>query len=142
MAVDIPWLVTYMADELSTGGVTVLSAVAEPTPNCKTPGLSIQLKPNGGSLTVYEARFLSGPLAGKKVVTDTSKFTQAKWEQCTQWSRQTPSVAEAALSDVQAAAIHYLEMHMATLLLTVLGRDPTDVGSDPITAAINASSHA
>ena len=136
---DIPWLVTYLADELGTGGVTVDSAVAEASPNCKTPGLSIRMKPEGGTLTIYEAHFVSGPLAGKRVVTDVKKFTQEKWEQCTQWSTQTPSVADAATSDVQAAAIHYLEMHMARLLLKALGRDPTDAGVDPITAAINAS---
>ena len=97
---DIPWLVSYLAEDIATRGVAIAPTVAGetaaagqaavadgpssdgPRANCSdVPGLCIRLKPAAGNLDTYEALFVDGPLEGFRLTSKVSAMSQDKWDQ-------------------------------------------------------------
>ena len=74
---SVPWLLSYLADEVATGGVPTQSAVADtpPEPNCATPGLAINMRPVAGNMGTFMAMFVEGPLKGMSMISRVSTFT-------------------------------------------------------------------
>ena len=75
---DIEWLITYVADEVSSGGVPPVgedeSEVADC--NCEVPHLNLKWDfPNQR----WTGRFVSGPRAGEVMNADVANMTAEKW---------------------------------------------------------------
>ena len=147
----VPWLLAYLADEVNTGGVAIEPGEPQPpaaagtsppavagriVPNCKTPGLAVNINLENGSMDKYEAVFVDGPLKGALISSKISTMNQDKWDKCqataAHWQCPGPLLANAGPQDKARAVAHYLELTAARRLLQALGKDSTV--DDPITA--------
>jgi hypothetical protein len=132
----LPWLLTYIADEVSTGSVKLQeSAVAggdscssQLRANCDMPWVNIRLKPQDGCMNQYVAVFVDGPLKDKTYTSSVDKFSQKKWDACN--FAEGPTWDDASPEDVHRATAHFLEVGCARQLLQALGQ-ASDV-ADPI----------
>lgn len=113
---DVPWLLTYIADECGFGGVDaeVESAVAEP--NCpQVPGLNVEW--DWTSNDGYTAQFVVGPLAGdQRYNVLVSTFTAEKWSAANDIHKYQKSFGEADNDDLKKATYDYLVMQCAKML--------------------------
>lgn len=130
---DIPWLLSYLADEVNTGSVIQEPAFAGesavagssldgPTPNCDVPGLRIRLSPVSGNLDEYEALFVDGPIRGTSVTSKVSTMSQAKWDKlqatASSWQCPCPDFSSPTVQRHHKvrAVIHLLELTMQKTL--------------------------
>ena len=110
MAIEhVPWLVSWVASELATGGVPL--AIGDPTkdklePNCDVPGVHIRWDFDGG----WEAIGVSGYFKGKRTKCVVSKMTAEKWEVVSTIHRYKVTMANATKKQMEQAAWDYLEV--------------------------------
>ena len=114
---DLPWLVCYVADELSRDGVP-----DQPEPensaaavgNCSVAGLSIRwdFSSNDG----WEAIWVDGPFKGGVVKSSVSALTPAKWIKVDGANKYGVDLPEASLKDRKNAVWALLEMHCDEML--------------------------
>ena len=114
---DLPWLVCYVADELSRDGVP-----DQPEPensaaavgNCSVAGLSIRwdFSSNDG----WEAIWVDGPFKGDVVKSSVSALTPAKWIKVDGANKYGVDLPEASLKDRKNAVWALLEMHCDEML--------------------------
>ena len=115
----IHWLVVYVADELSSGGVRVAVAADDECdqllPNTSVPDLHIRWDFASGDS--WEAIFVAGRKAGVRVVSSISKLTTAKWNAIGGHERFGTSLDDATLQQRKDAVWRLLEIHCAGLLV-------------------------
>ncbi len=119
---DIEWLIHWLHDEMSTGGVTLEEhdAAGDITANCAAPGVHIRWDFNGA----WEAIILeSDPaVAGDDASTPTKaesfveKLTPEKWEVVGKIHNYGVAFGEATPKQRKQATFHYLEQHMQQAL--------------------------
>ena len=75
---DMPWLMSWIADEFETGGVPMIADDAEDAlqPNCDAPGIHMRWDFDDA----YEAIGVDGMFKGKKTKCVVSKMTIEKWQ--------------------------------------------------------------
>ena len=113
----VPWLVTYIADEVAFGGVVqkpsdnVASTVVEA--NCDVPGLHVEWD---FQQNVWLGLFLSGPMKGQTFSCGPAKFTADKWDKLVFEQKVQGSFAEATTEIVEQACLKFLELHCEKVL--------------------------
>ena len=115
---DLEWFVTYVAAEVSFGGVEAHEDEAKPAVaegNCSVPGLRIRWdfqRPG-----CWTATFVQGPLQGRTVTSSVDEMTEAKWDAIAQEHGQcTTTWAGTTYDDRKAATWRHLEHHCRGLL--------------------------
>lgn len=122
--IDVPWLLTYLADEVSCGGVVcgdaggaagAGSAIAEP--NTDVPGLRIiwDFEKNG-----WHAKFVSGPLANSahEFSVSPAKLTEETWNALACKQLVSGAYSMATSSALDKAALAFLTGHCKRILDT------------------------
>ena len=136
---DLSWLLLYLADEASTGGVPVVDEDSL-IPNCKVPWLHMRLD-LAKDVHLYVATFTDGPLKGTCACTAVENLTDAKWATCIlrvdHWHWSGVSFADASHAERARATTYFLEAHCARKLLVALGKDADC--DDPV-GAVSATS--
>ena len=148
---DVPWLVTYLAEEMGLGGVSreeeeeqcpAVAGATRPTlvPNCRVPYLHLQLTYNLRAPDAYVATFVGGPLDSKVTSSKISALTEDKWKliggEGPRWrlgsGESTGSdFAGAQWEEKARATAYFLERYCASLLHQASGGGIVD---DPIAA--------
>ena len=108
---DLEWLVTWLADELETGGVPVASAVAgvgDLGQNSSVPGVHIRWDFRGA----WEAAILEGSEQGQVVKSYVDKLTPEKWDKADALHKYGSTFQNATREQRKIATLHYLELHM------------------------------
>ena len=122
--VNIPWLLAYLADEVSAGGVvcpdaggSASSNSANAEPNSDVPGLRIiwDFEAKG-----WRARFVDGPLAvgdsPDDFIVSPSKLTQESWNALASKNLVAGSLATADPDALEQAALAYLKAHCKAMV--------------------------
>ena len=97
-------------------------------------------------MNLYEATFVDGPLAGQKIASNITKFSQEKWAACMptadQWNSPGPLITDGSPADISRACAHFVELTMARRLLRHFRPELTaDEVQDPIAEAKHAAEH-
>ena len=112
---DLVWLVSWLADELETGGVPMESAVADHEAchegNSQAPGFHIRWDFDGA----WEAVILEGSQKGKTVKSFVDKLTLAKWEKADAVHKYGTTFEDATREQRKTATYHFLEMHLQSV---------------------------
>ena len=112
---DVGWLVSWLADELETGGVPMEAAVADHEAslerNCHAPGVHIRWDFDGA----WEAVILQGSQKGKTVKSFVDKLTLAKWEKADAVHKYGTTFEDATREQRKTATYHFLEMHLQSV---------------------------
>jgi hypothetical protein len=106
---DVPWLLTWLADAVSTGGV--------PTPPASqllanSPAVAgVNFKWDFVSEDSWEAVIITGPDKGTKITASVSAFNEDKWNEVDAIHQYGVSFAESTYEQRKAATLHFLEAH-------------------------------
>ena len=113
---DVPWLVTYIADECACGGVHVdenESASAVAVANSYVPGLHVEWNFNRD---VWDAWFVEGTRKGKSYQSSPTKMSPAKWEALVDKGVVSGVFENQTAEARRDAALMHLQEHCKTLL--------------------------
>ena len=112
---DVGWLVSWLADELETGGVPMEAAVADHEAslarNCHAPGVHIRWDFDGA----WEAVILQGSQKGRTVKSFVDKLDKSKWEKVDAVHKYGTTFEDATKEQRKTATFHFLEMHMQSV---------------------------
>ncbi len=107
---DVPWLVRYMADEVSCGGVSIAvegGVADDPLPNLQAvEGLRVEWDFAKGN--TWKASFVRGPLQGTTVSSNVSKMNLEKWNVVAQKHGYTTAFENATYEDLKKSYIGIL----------------------------------
>ena len=112
---DVDWLVTWLAAEVASGGVSV-PEVSDPfrdlDANCQAPGVHMRWDFDGA----WEAIVISGTKQGKKVVSYVHALTPDKWTMAAVAAGLKGPLATATPEQRKQATFVFLELHMKRLV--------------------------
>ena len=104
---DVPWLLQWLADAVSTSGVPVLHDDALSANSPAVAGVNFKWDFEDS----WEAMILTGPKTGTMIRTSVSKFTDDKWALVDRVHKYGVSFADSTYEQKKAATLHYLEHH-------------------------------
>jgi hypothetical protein len=141
---DVPWLVTYIADELGTGGVgpiedaagdmeeegqeenqeLLIQGAAVAAPSLLDPVTPVKVKKAAGKVRwdfngAWEAVIKEGPQKGTKVTCVVNALTAAKWAVVSNLHQYPVDFENSTFQERKTAARHFLEQHLETLQVQV-----------------------
>lgn len=105
---SIPWLVRYVSDEVSCGGVPLCDEeeAREADENTSIPGLRIEWDFAKGN--AWRATFFDGSLKGNVIVSSVEKLTQEKWDKVASKCGYEIEYCDASESLLKQATYQYL----------------------------------
>ena len=104
---DVPWLLTWLADAITTGGVPT---PAKPKLTANSPavaGVSVKWD----FVDSWEAVILTGPNAGALITASVSEFNEDKWAHVDAIYKYGVSFANSTYEQRKAATLHFLESY-------------------------------
>jgi hypothetical protein len=104
---DIPWLLTWLADVLSTGGVPVPAPAPLAANSPAVAGVNFKWD----FADSWEAAILTGPNGGTMIRTSVANFTEDKWAAVDAIHKYGVTFASSTYDQRKAATLHYLEAH-------------------------------
>jgi len=104
---DVPWLLTWLADSVSCGGVPVDPPAPLAANSPAVAGVNFQWD----FADSWEAVLLHGPNAGTKIRTCVSNFTEEKWAAMNAIHNYGVPFDRSTYEQRKAATLHYLEDH-------------------------------
>ena len=116
----MPWLCTYIAAELATGGVGPIGDTDEPFSEEYYGAENRPEKPMMGRKCrvrwdfngAWEGIVKRGPKKGTHIVCKVSSMTANKWARVSEVHRYTVDYVNAGYEDKKIAALHFLELHL------------------------------
>ena len=111
---DVPWLLQWLVDAVSTSGVPVLHDAALTANSPAVAGVNFKWDFEDS----WEAMILMGPQTGTMIRTSVSKFTEDKLAIVDLVHKYGVSFADTTYEQKKAATLHYLEHHCKRMLDT------------------------
>ena len=105
---DVPWLISWLADAISTGGVPTQPKSQLTANSPAVAGVNFKWDFFADS---WEAVILTGPSAGATLKAPVSDFNEAKWAQADAIHKYPVSFADSTYEQRKAATLHYLEAY-------------------------------
>ena len=112
---DLDWLVTWLANEVETGGAPMddelasnEAAVAALEQNCRAPGVHIRWDVDDA----WEAVILAGSQEGTRVKSYVEKLTREKWEKASAVHKYATTFDKATRQQRKEATYDFLEQHL------------------------------
>ena len=131
---DVPWMLTWLADEVESGGVAPLTDEAvQLETNTSVEGVHIRWSFDGA----WEAIILAGPKKGYTTKSYVAYMSPAKWAQCPQLRDST--FEDSSASERKAATKAFLEWHMRAVLVpgaVVVQGSAVTAGQDDTAVAV------
>ena len=116
---DVPWLCTYIAAELATGGVGPIEDADEPFSEEYCPENSPPKPIKGRKCRVrwdfngaWEGIVMRGPKKGTQIVCKVSSMTADKWARVSAVHHYNVDYENADNADMKTAALHFLQLHL------------------------------
>ena len=117
---DVPWLCTYIAAELATGGVGPIGDTDEPFSEEYYGAENRPEKPITGRKCrvrwdfngAWEGIVMRGPKKGTQIVCKVSSMTADKWARVSAVHHYNVDYENADNADMKTAALHFLQLHL------------------------------
>ena len=109
---DVPWLLQWLVDAVSTSGVPVLHDAALTANSPAVAGVNFKWDFEDS----WEAMILVGPNTGSTIVSSVSDFAEAKWAVVAPVHNYGVSFADSTYAQKKTATLHYLEYRCTQLL--------------------------
>ena len=111
---DVAWLLTWLSDAVSTGGVPLPTKAELNANSPAVAGVSFQWDFDDA----WEAVILSGPDSGTVVRTCVSDFCEEKWAKMDAIYKYGVTFARSTYEQRKAATLHFLETHCKGMAYT------------------------
>ena len=104
---DVPWLLTWLADAITTGGVPTTAKPTLTANSTAVAGVNVKWD----FVDSWEAVILTGSNAGATITATVSEFNEDKWAHVDAIHKYGVSFANSTYEQRKAATLHFLESY-------------------------------